>query len=46
MAACRGRSPIMPYELHVVALVALLDTVDADGVPVRRVASVTPEEDH
>jgi len=35
----------MPDELHVVALVALLDAVDADGVPVRRVASVTPEAD-
>lgn len=37
-------SPIVPYKLYVVPLVALLDAVDADGVPVRRVAGVTPGE--
>lgn len=35
----------MPYKLHVVALVALFDAVDADGVPVRRVAGVTSGKD-
>lgn len=34
----------MPYKLYVVALVALFDAVDTDGVPVRRVAGVTPGE--
>ena len=33
----------MPNELYIVALVALLDAVDADRIPVCRVASVTPE---
>lgn len=42
----RGLLPVMPYKLHVVALVALLDAVDADGVPVRGVAGVTPGEGH
>lgn len=37
-------SPIVPYKLYVVPLVALLDAVDTDGVPVRRVAGVTPGE--
>lgn len=31
----------MTYKLHIVALVAFLDAVDADGVPVCRVAGVT-----
>lgn len=37
-------SPIVPYKLYVVPLVALFDAVDTDGVPVRRVAGVTPGE--
>ena len=32
----------MPNKLHIVALVALLDAVDTDRIPVCRVASVTP----
>lgn len=36
--------PVVPYKLYVVALVALLDAVDTDGVPVRRVTGVTPGE--
>lgn len=37
-------SPIVPYKLHIVPLVAFLDAVDTDGVPVGRVAGVTPGE--
>lgn len=33
--------PVVPYKLYVVALVAFLDAVHTDGVPVRRVAGVT-----
>lgn len=36
--------PVMPYKLHIVALVALFDAVDADGVPVCGIAGVTPGE--
>lgn len=34
----------MPYKLYVVPLVAFFDAVHTDGVPVRRVAGVTPGE--
>lgn len=33
--------PIMPYKLYVVPLVALLDAVHTDGVPICCVAGVT-----
>lgn len=42
--ACAGSLPVVPYKLYVVALVALFDAVDTDGVPVRRVTGVTPGE--
>lgn len=34
-------SPVVPYKLHIVALVAFFDAVDTDGVPVGGVAGVT-----